>query len=65
MNTYGDLYSYDPKVDFFGEDKVIFQAEFGGKTYKIVMKLMVMRGEGGACTEPRLIKVKNKPVSAK
>ena len=57
MNTYGDLYSYDPKAGFFGEDKVVFQAEFGGKTYKIVMKLMVIRGEGGACTEPRLIKV--------
>jgi hypothetical protein len=69
MNTYGDLYSYDPKAGFLGEDKVVFQAEFGGKTYKIVMKLIVnvvtrdLSKAAPVCPTPQLIKVNNKPVS--
>jgi hypothetical protein len=69
-DTLGNIWnSYEPDPGFLGEDKVVFQAEFGGKTYKIVMKLIVsvvtrdLSKAAPVCPTPQLIKVNNKPVS--
>lgn len=58
--NYGNLvYSYDPEHGYLGKDSVVFSAEFGGKRYKVVMELRVLRGVGNGtdCPEPHLIKV--------
>lgn len=58
-------YSYNPNPGFLGTDTVVFQAEYGGKRYKIVMKLIVtttILGNDPLCSKPRLIKVGNQSI---
>ena len=65
-NTGRPWYAYDPTPDYIGNDKAVFQAEFEGKVYKIVLELHVFIGvdeNNPTCPEPTLIKVNGKPVS--
>lgn len=58
-------YHYDPTSDYIGDDRAVFQAEFEGKVYKIVVDikvLIVIDNNSPQCDPPKLIKV-NKPTS--
>jgi hypothetical protein len=58
-------YMYDPTPDYVGNDRAVFQAEFEGKVYKIVVdiKVLVIVDESGSqCPPPKLIKA-TKPSS--
>jgi len=60
-NTGLTSYHYDPTPDYIGNDRAIFQAEFEGKVYKIVLELRVflmVNEYEPTCPEPTLIKVK-------
>lgn len=65
-------FRYHPTPDYVGNDQAVFQAEYQGKVYKIVVKLVVsltvgesplMEWEEPVCPAPTLIKVNGKPVS--
>ena len=65
-------YGYDPTPNYVGNDRAVFIAEFAGKTYKIVVNLVVSLQvnenpltdeQKPVCSEPTLIKVNGKPVS--
>lgn len=67
-------FRYHPTPDYVGNDRAVFQAEYQGKVYKIVVELVVsltvgesplMEGEAPVCPPPKLIKVNSKPGRAK
>ena len=69
-NTGRPWYRYDAPPNYVGNDQAVFQAEYQGKAYKIVVKLVVsltvgesplMEGEEPVCPAPTLIKVNKKP----
>jgi hypothetical protein len=54
------LYRYDPTPGFFGNDRAIFMAEYGGKHYKIILDIKVLEDldeKSPVCPESKLIKV--------
>jgi len=58
-------YMYDPTPGYIGDDRAVFQAEFEGKVYKIVVDikvLIVIDNNSPQCDPPKLIKV-TKPSS--
>ena len=60
-NTGRSWYAYDPTPNYVGNDKAVFQAEFEGKVYKIVLELRVflmVNEYEPTCPPPKLIKVK-------
>lgn len=71
-NTGRSWFRYDAPKNYVGNDRAVFQAEYQGKVYKIVVKLVVsltvgesplMEWEEPVCPAPTLIKVNGKPVS--
>ena len=62
-------YRYDAQPGYAGKDQVVFQAQYRGKYYKVVVNLQVSAVETipdnglGVCPAPQLIKVNGKPVS--
>jgi hypothetical protein len=65
-NTGRTTFHYDPTPNYIGNDRAMFLAEFEGKVYKIVVKLVVslqvnetplMPGQQPVCPPPQLIKV--------
>jgi hypothetical protein len=71
-NTGRPWYAYDAEPNYTGDDQAIFLAEFEGKVYKVIVKLVVAPtvgespledGEEPVCPPPQLIKVNGKPVS--
>lgn len=60
-------YRYDPEPEYEGDDQAVFMAEFEGKRYKIVVKLVVsivVDLNSPQCAEPQLIKVKKPSTSS-
>jgi hypothetical protein len=60
-NTGRSWYRYDPTPNYVGNDKAVFQAEYEGKVYKIVLELRVflmVNEYEPTCPQPKLIKVK-------
>ncbi len=58
----------DAESGYAGKDKAVFIAEFEGKTYKVVVNMVVgpvIAGPGNtsACPDPTLIKINSKPAS--
>jgi len=71
-NTGRPWYAYDAEPNYTGNDQAVFLAEFEGKVYKIIVKLVVSPtvgespleiGEEPVCPPPQLIKVNGKGVS--
>ena len=61
-------YHYDPEPEYQGKDSAAFMAEFEGKTYKVMINIvvvLVVDQNSSQCPnpEPELIKIKSKPAS--
>ena len=67
ISNYGRMtYHYDPTPNYVGKDRAVFIAEFEGKTYKVVVDLIINKfvdENTPLCPAPELIKVNSKPVS--
>jgi hypothetical protein len=68
-NVEWPMYRYDAEPGYEGKDQLVFQAQYHGKTYKVVMNLQVAAvgaipdNGPSSCPAPTLIKLRTKPAS--